>query len=73
MNILDYINQQSMTFTEFANLIKVTDVSVSRYARGLRYPRPAVMRRIVKATAGQVGPQDFFDQHAETASEEDVA
>ena len=61
MTLAEYLSEHGLSPAEFAKLIGVTDESVRRYAHGRRYPRPAIMRRIVTATGGAVGPQDFLD------------
>ena len=48
-------------YAEFARRIGVTNESVRRYAHGQRFPRPEIMRRIMAATDGAVGPNDFLD------------
>lgn len=66
MTLMQYLSEQGLTYEAFGALIGVTTPTAWRYAHGHRHPRPAVMRRIVEATDGAVGPQDFLDQAAET-------
>ena len=66
MTLAQYLSEQGLTYEAFGALIGVTTPTAWRYANGKRYPGPAVMRRIVDATGGAVGPQDFLDQSAET-------
>ena len=61
MNLDNYLSNHGLSPAEFAKRIGVTDESVRRYTHGRRHPRPEIMRRIVAATDGQVGPQDFLD------------
>ena len=56
-----YLQEHGLTHTAFAHRIGVSIEAARRYAHGLRHPRPGIMRRIVAATDGQVGPQDFLD------------
>lgn len=65
MTLSQYLSQQDLTHEAFAALIGVNPSTAWRYANGKRQPRRAIMRRIVKVTAGAVGPQDFLDQDAE--------
>ena len=52
---------RNLSLVELAAKIGVTFNSVARYERGERVPRPAIMERIVRATAGRVQPSDFYD------------
>lgn len=45
---------------DFADLIGMSRVAVTLYRNGKRVPRPAVMEKIINATAGQVKPNDFY-------------
>jgi transcriptional regulator with XRE-family HTH domain len=59
MTIDSWLAQQGMTETEFAKAIGCTQAAVNRYRNG-RVPNVQTMRRIVKATSGQVQPNDFY-------------
>ena len=65
MTLKEYLSEQGLTHEAFGASIGVTTPTAWRYANGKRYPSPAVMRRIVEATGGAVGPQDFLDQAPE--------
>lgn len=45
---------------DLAKELRVSLGSVYRYINGIRIPRACVMHRIAKATAGEVGPSDFY-------------
>lgn len=65
MTLSEYLRRHDLTAAAFAERIGVATMTISRYARGQRHPRPAIMRRIVAATDGAVGPNDFLNQGAE--------
>lgn len=65
MTLSEYLRQHDLTAASFAERIGVATMTVCRYAKGQRIPRRAIMARIVAATGGAVGPQDFFDQDPE--------
>lgn len=60
MKLHEYLSERGLTLEAFAKVIEVDVSTVSRYARGDRTPRPAIMRRIGEATGGAVRPQDFY-------------
>ncbi|MEO0438799.1 MAG: helix-turn-helix transcriptional regulator [Pseudomonadota bacterium] len=60
MKLSDYLIAQQLDPAEFARRIGVGRMSVHRYIRGERFPRPEVLQRIHQATAGQVTPNDFL-------------
>ena len=65
MTLKAYLSEKGLTYAAFALRIGVTTTAAWRYAAGVRVPRPAVMRRIVEATDGEVGPADFYTQGAD--------
>lgn len=65
MRLSQYLSQKGLTYEAFGALIGVGAPAVSRYISGERFPRRAVMLRIVAATDGAVQPQDFYGQDAE--------
>lgn len=67
MTLTEYLAQQELDAARFAEKIGVSGEAVRRYARGERFPRKAIMRRIVEVTGGAVGPQDFLYQGDEAA------
>ncbi|MEM7625873.1 MAG: helix-turn-helix transcriptional regulator [Planctomycetota bacterium] len=60
MKLSDYLISQQLGPAEFARRIGVGRMSIHRYIRGERFPRPEVLQRIYQATAGQVTPNDFL-------------
>ena len=65
MTLKAYLSAQGLTYKAFASSIGVTTTAAWRYASGMRHPKPAIMRRIMDATGGEVGPTDFLDQGPE--------
>lgn len=66
MPLSQYLSLRGLTYETFGALIGVGAPAVSRYVSGERFPRRAVLRRIVEVTDGAVGPADFpLDQKAE--------
>lgn len=61
MKLSDYLVTQQLGPAEFARQIGVGRMTVHRYIRGERFPRPEVLQRIHHATAGQVTPNDFLN------------
>jgi hypothetical protein len=59
MKLSNYIKERGITEVDFSKLIDVKAPSVNRYLRD-RVPTPAVMRRIIEATNGDVMPNDFY-------------
>lgn len=66
MKLITFLEERRMSYTDFGKLIGASPSGVRRYALGERYPKTEIMRRIVEATDGAVGPQDFLEQNAET-------
>ena len=64
MTLAEYLEQNELTYVGFAEQIGVTTVTVWRYVNSKRYPRPAIMCRIMEATGGLVDPRDFQAQYA---------
>lgn len=60
MKLHDYLTSKNITPARFAGQIGVSHVSVTRYLAGTRRPVWTVLRRIVKATDGQVTANDFM-------------
>ena len=68
MTLQKYLSEQDLTYEAFGTLIGVTTSTAWRYANGKRFPGPAVMRRIIQATGGAVGPNDFLDQNSSSVA-----
>ncbi|WP_153005279.1 helix-turn-helix domain-containing protein [Aureimonas ureilytica] len=60
MTLIEYLRTNQIKQDVFALQIGVTQASVTRYANGLRIPRPKIMARIFQATRGQVSASDFY-------------
>ncbi|MBD9455991.1 helix-turn-helix domain-containing protein [Rhizobium sp. RHZ02] len=61
MTLNDFLNTEPKTsHAAFADLIGVTQATVSRYLAGDRFPPPAVMRKIFLATSGKVTANDLL-------------
>lgn len=62
MKLQEYRKQKDMTLAEVAEKVGVTEVAISRYERGERIPRPAIMQKIEEITDGFVRPNDFVSE-----------
>ena len=60
MKLRDYLSSHGLTTADFAEVIGVSQASVSRYASGARRPEWTVLGRIVMATNGRVTANDFM-------------
>lgn len=60
INIKSYLEKNRMTQRELANLIGVTDVTMSRYINGIRVPRMDVLLKISKIMG--VKKDDLFEE-----------
>ena len=62
MKLLTYLHLHNLTIVEFAYRAQIKSrTSVYRYLTGQRKPTASVMMRIIEATQGQVGPEDFTE------------
>jgi transcriptional regulator with XRE-family HTH domain len=66
MRLKEYLEENRITRAEFARLIGVRHISVTRYTEG-RVPEASVMSKIIEQTNGQVTANDFFDDKIEEA------
>jgi len=64
MKLADYLTEKNLSHAEFARMLGMDSTSaalnVSRYARGLRRPRPAIADKIVATTKGRVKHKDLY-------------
>ena len=60
MTLAKWLKVKKITQSKFAQLIGVSDASVSLWLNGSRIPRPKAMLRISKITGGSVRPQEFI-------------
>ena len=65
MTLNEYLREHGFSRARFAEQIGVTGEAVRKYAAGERFPKPAIMRRIAKATGGEVDYPDFLAQHGD--------
>lgn len=68
MKLDDYLAENGIPRARFAEQIGVGPSYVSALCNGKSWLRREVMRRIVEATGGAVGPWDFLNQDTEDAS-----
>lgn len=74
MRLSDYLHKHGLSAAEFGRKAGITNrVTMSRYVRGLRIPRPDEMGRITAASDGEVTANDFYAAYAEAADREDAA
>ncbi|MHB2169936.1 helix-turn-helix transcriptional regulator [Alsobacter sp. R-9] len=55
-----YLTLHGMNATQFAEAIGVTPSTITRILRGERRPNLETLRKIARATDGQVKAEDFF-------------
>lgn len=63
MTLHEYLNTQDMTLAQFAGAIGQDGVgvsTVSKWRRGLAFPRAQHLREIARITRGQVTAADFL-------------
>lgn len=60
MTLLEYLQINGESDTQFARRIGVAQATVHRYKNGARIPRPAIMQVIQAETQGLVTPSDFI-------------
>ncbi len=61
MTLKDYIAENEIDMTEFADKIGCSVGGLKKWISGDRTPRRWAIERIVKATKGKVRPADFFE------------
>jgi transcriptional regulator with XRE-family HTH domain len=66
MTLDSYLKSAGITQAEFAATLGTTQAAVSRYARGLRYPKRATLNRIIAASGGNVTANDFLSSRTQT-------
>ena len=69
MTLREFLDKYNVTLNEFSVETGVSASTLSRYAAGIRVPKPRVMERIVTATGGMVQPNDFYDAVARRSRE----
>lgn len=61
MKLSEYLKQEALTASAFADRVGVTHVAIVRYLNGARRPDWPTLHRIVKVTNGQVTANDFME------------
>ena len=61
MKLHDYLKEQNIPITSFANSVGVRRQAIHSYISGEKYPSPKTLKRIVEITNGEVMPNDFYD------------
>ena len=73
MRLDQYLHENRISGAAFARLIGTSQVTVSRYVRGDRFPQPLTIAKIAKATKGKVSVRDWYEQAAERLRTEEAA
>ncbi len=60
MNLSDWIKIKRLTTIQFAEMLGVSQPTVSRWINGVLFPSKKSMTAIMKTTNGEVSPNDFF-------------
>ncbi len=66
MRLITYLEREAVSVTAFAALINRDPSSVSRVVRGKTRPDWDTLQEIVRATNGEVTPNDFLDAQEDT-------
>lgn len=62
MKLTAYLEREGLTFTEFARRAGTKyPRTIERVAKGQKVPGEKLMRAILKASGGEVTPNDFYD------------
>ncbi len=66
MQLQAYLTRESISYTDFAKKIGSDHArTVERYAKGQRFPSPAMLAKIREHTSGEVTADDFVPAEAE--------
>jgi 3,4-dihydroxy 2-butanone 4-phosphate synthase/GTP cyclohydrolase II len=60
MRLEDYLQRRGMTNAEFAKIVQLSEATVSLLIRGEIWMSRATAQKILKATRGEVTPNDFL-------------
>jgi predicted transcriptional regulator len=60
MTLKEYLADQGLTESAFAEMLGISQAAVNRYCNGIRTPQRITLRAIAKATAGKVTANDFM-------------
>lgn len=61
MTLREYLEEEGLTETAFAELLGISQAAVNRYCNGIRTPHKTKLRAIVDATGGKVTANDFME------------
>ncbi len=61
MLLYDWLNDNDITYREFAYRIGFSSRTIEKWARGERYPKYRATKAILRVTHGKVTPQDLYD------------
>jgi transcriptional regulator with XRE-family HTH domain len=61
MTLRDWLRKHETSQADLARRVGVSPAAIARYLSGVRYPRPAIMFAIERATGGAVQPRDLID------------
>ncbi|AGF74117.1 putative transcriptional regulator [Bartonella australis AUST/NH1] len=67
-----YLEQNKLSQAKFGQQVGVSQSTVNRYLRGLRFPEPEVVLKIEEATGGVVRPVDWYAHLYPSSSEADM-
>lgn len=73
MKIKDYLEKSKKRQAEFARDLGCSSGALSLWISGDRTPSPAMARKIVQHTKGQVGYADLYGQPAKRQHEREAA
>ena len=68
MRLATYLKESGSVQAHLAQGLSISQGAVSRYARGLRMPRPSILLRIEALTNGEVRASDFLEHIREMAA-----
>lgn len=60
MTLAAYLEKHGLTQAEFGRRVGMSRLVISRYARGIRFPRPSSIKAIQEATRGKVKFDDYL-------------
>jgi len=60
MRLDSYLQKNDIPVEKFADDIGVHRTSVYRFMKGLAFPRPSTIERIIRVTGGKVDANDFL-------------
>jgi len=60
MKLNDFLADNGLSHTQFGERVGVSQAAISRYANGLRIPKPDVIERIEAETDGKVTAADHY-------------